>query len=109
MGGLKPGGLNFDAKVRRASHEPIDLFYAHIGGMDAFAHGLKIAHRIVEDGRLAEFVEQRYGGWNEGIGERIKTGRASLDDCANHALSAGEPERKSGRQEYLENLVNTFL
>lgn len=109
MGGFATGGLNFDAKVRRASHEPIDLFYAHIGGMDAFARGLKIAHQIQSDGRLAEFVEQRYGAWNEGLGKRIRTGEASLADCAQHALGAGEPQRKSGRQEFLENLINEYI
>ena len=65
--GLAPGGVNFDAKVRRESFEPIDLFYAHIGGMDAFARGLKIAAAIRKDGRLAQFVNERYSSWNTGM------------------------------------------
>ncbi len=109
MGGFTTGGLNFDAKVRRASHEPIDLFHAHIGGMDAFARGLKAAYAITRDGRLAELVEERYSGWNAGLGERIRNGRATLGELAEHALSAGEPARRSGRQEFLENLVNEYI
>ncbi len=72
MGGLTTGGVNFDAKVRRESFEPIDLFYAHIGGMDTFAHGLKIAHAILADGRLADFVKERYRSWDCGsaVGSR---------------------------------------
>jgi len=109
MGGFTTGGLNFDAKVRRASHEPVDLLYAHIGGMDAFARGLKVANAIVEDGRLAEFVEQRYSGWNGTLGISIRTGDATLDSLADRALSGEEPERASGRQEFLENLINEYL
>lgn len=109
MGGFATGGLNFDAKVRRASHEPIDLVYAHIGGMDAFARGLKAAHAIISDGRLGSYVEDRYDGWNKGLGMRITGREADLDDLAAHALGSGEPERRSGRQEYLENLVSEYL
>jgi xylose isomerase len=109
MGGFTTGGLNFDAKVRRASHEPVDLLYAHIGGMDAFARGLRIAQRIREDRRPDDFVRNRYKAWNEGLGERIRTGRSDLDACASHALASSEPDRKSGRQEYLENLINEYL
>ena len=65
QGGLAPGGVNFDAKVRRESFEPVDLFHAHIGGMDAFAHGLKIAAKIRADGVLSEFVKERYASWDE--------------------------------------------
>jgi xylose isomerase len=102
MGGLTTGGLNFDAKVRRQSHEPIDLFYAHIGGMDAFARGLEIAHAIREDGRLAKAVQERYAGWSSFSVD-------SLDDCENYVRQQGEPTRKSGRQEMLENLINEFI
>lgn len=109
MGGFTTGGLNFDAKVRRASHEPIDLFYAHIGGMDAFARGLKAAWKMREDGRLAGFLAERYKDWNDDLGKRIKEGQESLDSCASHALSATEPTKVSGRQEYLENLINEYL
>ena len=109
MGGFTSGGLNFDAKVRRQSHEPIDLFYAHIGGMDAFARGLKVAHRIKTDGRLAKFVSDRYKGWTHSFGEKVLTGHRSLVECEDHARRHGEPVLSSGRQEYLENLINEFL
>ncbi|MCU0317130.1 MAG: xylose isomerase [Fimbriimonadaceae bacterium] len=109
MGGFTTGGLNFDAKVRRQSHESVDLFYAHIGGMDAFARGLEIAHTIVEDGRLDRFVEERYSGWNGDLGQKILARTATLDECEAFALANGEPTRKSGRQEFLENLINEFM
>ncbi|MGV3617884.1 MAG: xylose isomerase [Fimbriimonas sp.] len=109
MGGFTTGGLNFDAKVRRQSHDTVDLFYAHIGGMDAFARGLEIAHAIAEDGRLDAFVEERYAGWQGEFGQRILSGNASLADCETYVRENGEPVRKSGRQEMLENLVNEFI
>ncbi len=77
MGGFKTGGLNFDAKVRRESFEPVDLFHAHIGGMDAFARGLKIAAAIRKDGRLAEFVRKRYASWDTGIGATSRLARSA--------------------------------
>src|SRR6266550_4545343 len=80
MGGLVTGGTNFDAKVRRESFEPLDLFHAHIGGMDAFARGLKIAAAIRKDGRLAQFVAQRYRSWDSGIGAKVEAGKASFKD-----------------------------
>src|SRR5438477_999334 len=79
-GGLKAGGLNFDAKVRRESFEPVDLFHAHIGGMDAFARGLKIAAAIRKDGQLAAFLKQRYQSWDSDIGATIETGQADLNE-----------------------------
>lgn len=109
MGGFTTGGLNFDAKVRRQSHETVDLFYAHIGGMDAFARGLEIAHAILEDGRLDAFVRDRYAGWDGAFGQDILAGRKSLADMEAYVLAHGEPTRKSGRQEMLENLINEFL
>jgi xylose isomerase len=109
MGGLTTGGLNFDAKTRRQSHETVDLFHAHIGGMDAFARGLEIAHAILEDGRLDAFVEARYEGWKSELGQSILSGKASLADCEQYVRENGEPTRKSGRQEMLENLVNEFV
>ncbi len=109
MGGLTTGGLNFDAKVRRQSHEPIDLFYAHIGGMDAFARGLKTAVKIREDGRLAQFVAERYEGWTHPFGQKVLTGHRTLEECEDHVRRHGEPTRKSGRQEFLENLINEFI
>jgi len=109
-GGLTTGGVNFDAKVRRESFEPVDLFYAHIGGMDAFARGLKIAAAIRKDGRLADFVKQRYASWDSGIGARIESGKANLKQIEAYILKQGEAAPSvSGRQEFLENLINEFI
>ncbi len=102
--------MNFDAKVRRESFEPLDLFYAHIGGMDAFARGLKIAVAIRKDGRLAEFVQGRYATWNTGIGARIEAGKAGFKELEAYMLKQGEvTPNVSGRQEFLENLINEFI
>jgi xylose isomerase len=110
FGGFKTGGLNFDAKVRRESFEPVDLFYAHIGGMDAFARGLKIAAAIRKDGRLAEFVKQRYASWDSGIGAKIESGKADFKELESYMLKQGEvTPNVSGRQEFLENLINEFI
>ena len=109
MGGFTTGGLNFDAKRRRESHEPIDLFHAHIGGMDIFARGLKAASAIRADGRLKEFVKTRYSGWNEGMGAKIENGNTSLGELEAHALANEPKELPSGRQEMLENLMNDFI
>ncbi len=109
-GGFKTGGVNFDAKVRRESFEPIDLFHAHIGGMDAFARGLKIAAAIRKDGRLADFVKQRYASWDTGIGAKIESGKASFEDLEAYMLKKGDATpNTSGRQEFLENLINEFI
>ena len=109
-GGLKTGGVNFDAKVRRESFEPLDLFYAHIGGMDAFARGLKVAVAIRKDGRLADFVKSRYASWDSGIGSRIETGKATLKEIEAYIMKKGEAAPNvSGRQEFLENLINEFI
>ncbi len=110
MGGFTTGGVNFDAKVRRESFEPIDLFYAHIGGMDAFARGLKIAHAIIADGRLDEFVAQRYASWNSEPGRRVEAGESSLAELESYILPKGDAAKNpSGRQEMLENLFNEFI
>lgn len=109
-GGLTTGGVNFDAKVRRESFEPNDLFYAHIGGMDAFARGLKIAAAIREDGRLENFVKERYSSWDRGIGVDIERGKADFRTLEAYMLEKGEAEpSRSGRQEFLENLINEFI
>ena len=108
--GLAPGGVNFDAKVRRESFEPIDLFHAHIGGMDAFARGTKIAARIRADGVLEEFVKERYSSFDSGIGKKIDSGEASFAELEAYMLEKGEAAANaSGRQEYLENLINDYL
>ena len=108
-GGLKTGGVNFDAKVRRESFEPVDLFHAHIGGMDAFARGLKIAAAIRADGRLDAFVENRYRSWDSGLGKDIEKGKVGFKQLEAHVLKHGEPKLESGRQEFLENLINEFI
>src|ERR1041385_9149571 len=105
-GGFKTGGVNFDAKLRRESFEPLDLFYAHIGGMDAFARGLKIAAAIRKDGRLADFVKQRYSSWDSGIGQKIEKGKASFAELEAYISKKGDiASNASGRQEFLETLI----
>ncbi len=109
-GGLAPGGVNFDAKVRRESFEPVDLFHAHVGGMDAFARGLKIAAAIRKDGVLNNFVKERYRTWDEGIGQEIESGQADFKSLEKYMLKQGEIRpHQSGRQEMLENLINQYL
>lgn len=109
-GGFKTGGVNFDAKVRRESFEPVDLFHAHIGGMDAFARGLKIAAAIRKDGRLAAFVKNRYASWDSGIGAKIASGKSSFKELEAYMLKRGDAAANaSGRQEFLENLINEFI
>lgn len=109
MGGFTTGGLNFDAKRRRESHEPEDLFHAHIGGMDAFARGLKIADKIIADGRFDEFVKTRYSSYDGGVGAEIESGKASLESLNDYAQQITPPQLASGRQERLENLFNDYL
>ncbi len=110
MGGFATGGTNFDAKVRRESFEPVDLFYAHIGGMDAFARGLRIAAAIRKDGRLAKFVRERYGSWDSGLGSKIESGKVGFKELETYMLEKGDiSPNTSGRQEMLENLINEFI
>jgi xylose isomerase len=110
MGGFTTGGVNFDAKVRRESFEPVDLFHAHIAGMDTFARGLKIAAAIRKDGRLADFVKQRYNSWDQGIGAKIEQRKTNFQSLEGYILEKGEAARNvSGRQEFLENLINEFI
>jgi xylose isomerase len=109
-GGLAPGGVNFDAKVRRESFEPVDLFHAHVGGMDAFARGLKIAAAIRSDGELESLLQDRYSSWDAGIGADIESGKADFKALEKYMLDKGEIEaNRSGRQEMLENLINQYL
>src|SRR5205807_8495669 len=97
-------------KVRRESFEPVDLFHAHIGGMDAFARGLKMAARIRADGVLADFVKKRYASWGSELGQKIEKGQASMEELESYRLEKGNPDRNtSGRQEMLENIVNRYL
>lgn len=110
QGGLAPGGTNFDAKVRRESFDPIDLFHAHIGGMDAFARGLKIAAAIRADGALSKFVKNRYRSYDSGIGQKIEAGTVGFAELEKYMLEKGEAApNESGRQEMLENLINDYL
>ncbi len=109
-GGFTSGGMNFDAKLRRQSIDPQDLFYAHVGGMDTLARGVLIAERMLQDGQLDRAIEERYAGWRAPLGEKILGGTASLADLSDLVLEKGiDPKPRSGRQEYLENLVNRFL
>jgi xylose isomerase len=109
-GGLTTGGVNFDAKVRRESFEPIDLFYAHIGGMDAFARGLKIAAAMRADGKLDRLLQERYASWDSGLGAEIEADKHSLASLEKIMLQKGEAAtNRSGRQEMIENLINTYL
>ncbi len=110
QGGLHSGGTNFDAKVRRESIDPIDLFHAHVGGMDAFARGLKIAAAIRADGVLNDFVRQRYSTYDNGMGRRIEAGSVSLNELDTYIQeSTSLTANTSGRQEMLENLINRYI
>lgn len=110
QGGLHSGGTNFDAKLRRESIDPVDLFHAHIGGMDAFARGAKIAAAIRKDGVLSQFVQERYSSFDSGIGKKIEAGEATFADLEEYMLAKGEiSPNTSGRQEWIENIINQFL
>ena len=109
-GGFGNGGTNFDAKLRRQSIDADDLLIGHIGGMDTCARGLKAAAAMLEDGTLDGFVNERYSGWNSDTWQAVLAGKSSLEDLAAKVEAEGiEPEPRSGRQEYLENLVNRFV
>ncbi|MFC6838816.1 xylose isomerase [Xanthomonas theicola] len=109
QGGLAPGGLNFDAKVRRESSDPQDLFLAHIGGMDAFARGLEVAHALLTTSPLETWRRERYASFEVGAGADFAAGRSSLADLHAHASRSGAPQQRSGRQEAYENLINQYL
>ncbi|QDV47008.1 Xylose isomerase [Stieleria neptunia] len=109
-GGLGSGGVNFDAKVRRESFEPIDLFYAHVGSMDAYAKGLKIAAAIRADNALEGFISERYSSFDSGIGAKIEAGEVSFADLEAYMLEKGDAAPNvSGRQELLESVVNRYI
>ncbi|RRD93896.1 xylose isomerase [Clostridiales bacterium COT073_COT-073] len=108
-GGFTNGGLNFDAKTRRQSNTFEDIILAHISGMDAFALGLRKALEIMADGRIEAFVKERYSSYNSGIGQKIVEGNITLEELADYACTLGEIEVPSGRQEYLETVVNRIL
>jgi xylose isomerase len=108
-GGIAPGGLNFDAKVRRPSFKPIDLFHAHIGAMDAYALGLKIADRMLKDGLIEKHRDERYQKWNDSLGRSILTGKADFRSLEAHALSLDHIELESGGEELIENIINRYF
>ena len=108
--GLTPGGVNFDAKVRRESFEPVDLFYAHIGGMDAFAKGLKIAAAIRAEQGLQSVIDERYSSWGSELGQKIESGSVGFKELETLMLEKGDSAPSgSGRQELVENIVNRFM
>ncbi len=109
-GGFKTGGTNFDARLRRQSIEPDDLLIAHVGGMDCCARGLKAAAAMIEDGVLPGFVEERYAGWQGEEAHKMLSGQYGFDDIAKYVTDANvNPKPRSGRQEYLENVVNRYV
>jgi len=109
QGGLGTGGLNFDAKVRRGSNDPTDLFYAHIGGMDAFAKGLLVANQMIQDKALSKFIEERYSSHNSGIGQQIMSGKVTMEDVDKWIRNEKNPVLQSARQEMLENIINSYI
>jgi xylose isomerase len=109
-GGFTTGGMNFDAKIRRQSIDPDDLLIAHAGSIDACARALIAAEQIIKDGKLEKFVTDRYAGWDSDSAKAILAGKSSLDDLSKSVLDRGvEPEPRSGKQEYLEQLINEYL
>jgi xylose isomerase len=108
-GGFTNGGLNFDAKARRASNTREDIFMSYIAGMDTFALGLRIAQKLIEDGRLDAFVEERYASWTKGIGKDIIDGKLDMKALSDYAVKMGDVSVDSGRQEYLEAIVNSVI
>jgi len=111
QGGLHTGGFNFDAKIRRESTDPEDLFYAHIGSIDAFARGLRTAAKIKDEGRLDALLHERYAGWESGIGAEIENGKVDFEALEKYVVSKKdhEPKKVSGRQELFELLLNSYL
>jgi len=109
-GGFTTGGNNFDAKLRRQSIEPADLFYAHIGGVDTVAHGFLNAAAMIERGQLAEMVTERYAGWQGELGRAIIDGKMTLEALSDGAVAEGiTPRPRSGRQELIENMLGRYL
>jgi xylose isomerase len=108
-GGFKGGGINFDAKIRRNSTDPEDLFHAHIGGMDAFARALIVADNVLNKSEYKKIRAERYASYDSGKGKEFESGKLSLEDLRSYAIDNGEPKIISGRQEYLENIINRFI
>ncbi len=108
-GGLEPGGLNFDSKVRRGSFKEEDLFIAYIVGMDTFARGLIVANKILEDRVFENFIENRYSSYKSGIGKKILEGKVDFDKLTDYALKLDKIKNESGRQEMLEDILNRYI
>ena len=108
-GGLQGGGVNFDAKIRRNSTDPEDLFFAHIGGMDAFARALVVADNVLNKSDYKKFRQERYASFDSGNGKSFEEGKLTLEDLRQYAVENGEPEVRSGRQEWLENIINRYI
>ncbi len=108
-GGFKGGGINFDAKIRRNSTDTDDLFHAHISGMDLFARALLIADEILNKSEYKKFRKERYSSFDSGEGKAFEDGKLSLEELREYAIKNGEPDVKSGKQEWLENLINRFI
>ncbi|MGB8191354.1 MAG: xylose isomerase [Chitinophagaceae bacterium] len=108
-GGFKGGGINFDAKIRRNSTDMEDLFHAHIGGIDAFARSLIVADAVLQQSEYKKFRSDRYASFDSGKGKEFENGNLSLEDLRAYALENGEPQTRSGKQEYLENIINRFI
>lgn len=108
-GGFQSGGINFDAKIRRNSTDPADLFYAHIGGMDTFARALIIADDILQKSEYKKIRAERYASFDSGKGKEFESGSLTLENLREFAIANGEPATISGRQEYLENLINRYI
>jgi xylose isomerase len=108
-GGFKGGGINFDAKIRRNSTDPSDLFHAHIGGMDTFARALITADAILQKSDYRKIRTERYASFDSGKGKEFESGKLTLEDLKNYAIEQGEPKVISGRQEYLENIINRYI
>lgn len=108
-GGFAGGGVNFDAKTRRNSTDLEDIFLAHIGGMDAFARALVIADNILQNSPYKKFRKDRYASFDSGKGLEFETGKLKLEDLRDYAIANGEPKQLSGKQEWLENLINQYI
>jgi xylose isomerase len=108
-GGLQPGGINFDAKIRRNSTDPADLFYAHIGGMDSFARALIVADQILQKSDYKKVRTNRYASFDSGKGKEFENGQLNLTQLRDIAAANGVPELISGKQEYLENIINRYI
>lgn len=108
-GGFTKGGLNFDSKVRRGSFESIDLFYAHIAGMDAFARGLQVAYKMIQDAKFDKFIDERYQSFKTGIGSDIVAGKVGFKELEKYALENNSLKNTSGRQEVLEAMLNKYI